>query len=112
MITTFKVTTALNGSVIETTVDGEEPETTVYQETDGDSKVGWAAFLRTLTDMHGPCYNKWGKEEITICIRPGHKCELADDVEWFLTDLMYKKPTKEQVEKVATLIQELFKEEF
>jgi hypothetical protein len=109
--TTFKVSYASNGVIVEVdSQDGEKPEVLVYQENGDNEKTGWAGFLRTLTEMYGPGYNKYGKEEVTIDIRPGRKCETADEVEWFLKDLLYREPTKEQIEKVITCINEVFKE--
>lgn len=111
MTTIFTVKYATNGVVIEvSSPDEPEVDTMVYQDDGDNEKKGWAAFLRQLTEMYGPGYNKWGKEEITIDIRPGHKCDTSDDVAWFLEDLFYTKPTPEQVDRVCAVINSVYEE--
>lgn len=110
--TIFKVEHVKNGIIVEITPSEfpEETERLVYQapEYDDDQeKEAWRAFLYSLTEHYGPHHDKWGKEEITIDIRPGRKCDFKDDLIWFLKDCYYK-PTEDQLEAAYAALTKIF----
>lgn len=114
--TLFKFENAKNGVIVEITPSEfpEETERLVYQEPecaeDKQEKEAWQGFLYNLTEHYGPQYNKWGKDEIRIDIRPGRKCDFKDDLTWFLKDCYYN-PAEEKIEAAYEALEKIFNDQ-
>lgn len=102
MLHQIEIERATNGWILRIPREGDDEQptadVTLHADDPGDddpgdsladpgSKASWAELLRQLTDALGPGYNKWGRREIHVDLRPGHKCDTEADVGWFLREV-------------------------